>query len=149
VVLRAVRLDVAEIFGELVAVEEIRMPLHDGGRTGQLCAVDDRPRSAGLVHEDVGDLVLVGDQRVVQLVQASLPQLHVARPVGRVEGAACRGNRPADIADSRISGDTEHLFRGRRLRLVSAAALGFGQFTVDQQPLFVPHLPEISLHARL
>jgi hypothetical protein len=49
---------------------------------------------------------------LLQLPDTAHPQLGVGRPVGVVEGAPRRLDRPAHVAGARIGGDAEHFFGG-------------------------------------
>src|SRR5205085_11673538 len=80
------------------------------------------------------DLLLLGDQRVVQLLQAAGTELVVGRPVGRVERLAGRRDRGVHVTRRAVCDDTENAL-GRRIDVVEGGAgLALAQLTVDQQP---------------
>src|SRR4051794_25653916 len=74
-------------------------------------------------------------------MQAALTKCHVSRPVGRVEGTPGGSDRALQVTDGGVGGNAQHLFGGRRDRLVGPASFSLDQLAVDQQSLFVPHRP--------
>ena len=74
VVLHAVALAVAEILGQRVGLQQIRVVAHDRDRRVELGARAHRRRRTDLGDGQLGELVAMVDQRLVQLLEAADPQ---------------------------------------------------------------------------
>lgn len=72
-------------------------------------------------------------ERAVQLLQAPDAQLGVGGPVGRVEGAAGRGDRGLGVGRRRVGRLVEDL-TGRGIEC-GVGVLGGNEFSVDEQTL--------------
>ena len=72
------RVALAEVLDEVVAVEQVGVPLHDVGGAVELRSVGDRDRRADLVHEDLAERFRVVDQCLVELAQAARAELLIA-----------------------------------------------------------------------
>ncbi len=132
------RVALAEVFDELVALDQVGVPGDDIDRGFELRPTRDRNRRADFTHDDLAQRLDVVEQRLVQLAQPPHPNRGIARPIGLVERAPGGTDGPVDIGDGGVGRHAQN-FLGRRVdRLVRRAALGGNQRAVDQQPLFVP-----------
>ena len=83
-------------------------------------------------------LALLG-QRLLELAQAPLPQLGVARPVRLVERPPGRGDRALHVVGARV-GDRADDFLGRRVDVVVARSRRrLDELAVDQHPVLAGH----------
>ena len=92
--------------------------------------------------------LLVAFQRVVQLGQAVVAELDVARPVGLVERPPRRADRAAHVLDGSVGGLTGDLLAGRMDDVECRATAGELQFAVDQHPLVTGQHAGFGLHTR-
>ena len=84
----------------------------------------------------------------MQLGQAVVAEVQVARPVGLVERAPRRADRALHVVDRAVGGLAGDLFAGRMDHVELRAAAGVLQLAVDQHPLVAGQHPCIALHAR-
>ena len=84
----------AELLVPLVALREVGEERQELDRLAELRTAHQHAGRAHLGHRDVGEVVLVLEQRLVQLAEAPDPQVDVAGPLGVVEGVASSGDRP-------------------------------------------------------
>jgi hypothetical protein len=131
----------AEGLDPLVGLGEVGVVRQEGERGAELGPVHQHARGADLGDGDLGELVLVVEQRLVQLAQAAHAEGEVRRPVGAVEGGAGGPDRAPQIGRRRVGGDAEHRLVGGVDVLVDGTTLGLGELAVDEQPLLVPRLP--------
>ena len=112
VVLHAVALAVAEILGQRVCLQQISVVSHDRDRCVELGARAHRGRRTDFGDGQLGELVAMVDQGLMQLLQAADPQLGVGGPVGGVERTPRRGHRGLGVGHCRVGSVTDHLFGG-------------------------------------
>jgi len=98
-----------ELLVPLVALRQVCVERQDFDRLAQLRTTHQHPRSAHLCHRDVGELLLVVQDRLVQLALAADPQLHVGGPLGVVECTSGRGDRTLDVGPRCVRGDADDL----------------------------------------
>ncbi len=96
------RLGHAELLVPLVVLGEVRVVREELERLAELRAAHQHAGCTDLGHRDVRQLVLVVQQRLVQLTQAPDPQVEVAGPLGLVERPPRRGDRPLDVGLRRV-----------------------------------------------
>ena len=131
VVLHAAALDVAEVLGHRIGLQQIGVVADDVDRRVQLGTLAERLGGADLRDGERGKLVAVVDQGPMKLIEAADPKLAVRRPVGGVERAPRRSNGRLGVTDRRVGSVTEHgTGRGvdRRKR-----PFGLEKLSVDQQ----------------
>ena len=134
VMLHTATLDVAEVLGHRIVLQQFRVVAHD--RDG-LVVLRAREQSRGGTHLVGGQLthfVPVLDERAVQLFEAMDTQLDVGRPVGRVEGLSGRGDGRLGVRHGRIGRVSEHLAGGGVEAGECPAATAFNEPAVDQHP---------------
>ena len=107
-----------------------------------------RDRAADLGDQDPAQPLLVAFQRVVQLGQAVVAELQIARPVGLVERPPRRADRARHVLDRAVGGLTGHLFAGRMDDVECRSAACELQFAVDEHPLVTGQHAGFSLHSR-
>ena len=113
VVLHAAALDVAEVLGQRVGLQQIRVVRarsRSAASSWAPCA--QRRRGTDFGDGQLGELVAMVDQRLVQLLEAADPQLGVGRPVGGVERAPRRRDRRLGVGHRRVGRVAEHLSGG-------------------------------------
>ena len=105
-------------------------------------------RAADLGDQDPAQPLLVALQRLVQLRQAVVAELEVARPVRLVERPPRRADRALHVRDRAIGGLPGDLLAGRVDHVEYRAAAGELQFAVDQHPLVAGQHARLGLHSR-
>ena len=112
-----------------------------GQRGVELRAVGGHHRAADFEDQLLAQLLLLGLQRLVELLEAALAEGVVGRPVGLVEGTAGRVDRPLHLGGRRVGHRTDHLFGGRVDVVEGLARVGLDQLPVNEHPLL-----RIDLH---
>ncbi len=107
-----------------------------------------RDRTADLGDQDAAQPLLVLFQRLVQLGQAVVAELEVARPVVCVERPPRRADRALHVGDGAVGRLPGHFLAGRVDDVECRAAAGELQFAVDQHPLVTGEHAGFSLHFR-
>ena len=91
---------------------------------------------------------LLFSRGVVQLGEAVVAELEVARPVACVECPAGGADRALHVGDGAVGGPPRHFLAGRMDHVECRAAAGELQFAVDQHPLVTGEHAGFSLHFR-
>ena len=84
----------------------------------------------------------------MQLGQAVVAELQIARPVGLVERAARRPDGTCHVLDGSVRSLTRHLLGGRMDDIECRFAACDLQFAVDEHPLVTGEHAGFSLHSR-
>jgi hypothetical protein len=105
-----------------------------------------RDRAADLGDQDPPQPLLVAVQRIVQLGQAVVTEVEIARPVGLVERAPRRADGTFHVGDGGVGRLTDHLFAGRVDHVEHRTAARMLEVAVDQHPLVAGQHTRISLH---
>ena len=105
-----------------------------------------RNRTAHLGDEHSSQSVLVALQRVMQLRQAVVAELQVARPVRLIERAPRCSNCPRHVVDRSVGSLPGHLLTGRVDDVECGSAGGVLKFAIDKHPLVAGQHPRVSLH---
>ena len=123
------------VVDEVVEVLAVLGPVLDLLDRALDLAAGHRHRTADLGDQHPAQPLLVALQRLVQLGQAVVAELEVARPVGLVERAPRRADRARHVVDRAVGGPAGDLLAGRMDHIERRAAGGDLQLAVDQHPL--------------
>jgi hypothetical protein len=130
----------AERRGPLVALGQIGVVGEKLGGGGELHGGAGRAGRTHLGDRQLGELVGVLDERLMELAKAPHPELDVAGPAALVECTPGGGQRRLHVGGGGVGGHAQ-LPAGRRvLHRIGGVVLGAAQRAVDQQPLLVPEL---------
>ena len=102
VVLHASALDVAEVFGHRIVLQQIGVVADDRDRLVELRTRAQRPGGADLGDGQVGQLVTMLDQRTVKLIKTADSELDVGGPVRRVKRTPRRSDRRLGLRHGRV-----------------------------------------------
>ncbi len=109
-------------------------------------AAGHRDRTADLGDQHPPEPLLVALERVVQLSQAVVAEVQIARPVGLVERPPGGSDGPLHVGDGAVGGLARDLLAGRVDHVEFRTAVGELQFAVDEHPLLAGQHPGFVLH---
>ena len=147
-VLTAVRLDGAEVGGQLVSLGEIGVVVEDPDRTLERRTARHSHRHADFGNRECTEVFEVLSHRSRELTKARRTELGISRPGRLVEGTAGRRDRPLGVGHRRIRRRAQDRLGCRVDRVEAGAALGGDELPVDEQIRLVPRCHEQSPHWR-
>ena len=117
-----------------VTIDEVDLPLHVLDAGVLLHRVREHDRGAHLGHELGPQRLLLLVERVLELLEAPLPERGVRRPVGLVERPARRFDRPVHVVGAGVGDLARDLLGGRVDVAVRRARRRLDELPVDQHP---------------